>query len=236
MIPGEVSDDRGMFSPFAVAEAATAAGIPAEVKFYTHDITCQPNKTYKYAMRYYLRNPYFQASEKVKAELKQPYYIESPMSAFSKEITVPARVEIYAVKIDPKKPDPAIIVDSAEFDVFVSREGAWQKEHVRVGVGEPIAGRGPDGKEWNSGWALVDVRRNPRSPQTAYLVIADANGKLEKRDPALDTVNQDYQQKNAIPGAVPGGVAPPLQPTNVPPPPGGFNPPVRPGIRTPGAS
>lgn len=233
-IPGE-GVERAMFNPYTELDRYVAAGAPAEVKFYTHDLTCQGSKTYRYRMRYFLRNPFKGASQSVTGAFTDPWYVASPYSDWSKEITIPPRIEIYATKIIPSDKQN-YTADSADFDVFVARQGGWPKVHVHLMPGDPIAGRDNQGNEWNSGWTLVDVRKVPKTGKY-YLLIADANGKMERRDPEMDAQDPNFQLRNAVPGGgVPGtpelGAPPPVVPgggTGAPPP---LRPPptVRPGI------
>jgi hypothetical protein len=235
-IPGEggLPEQHGMFNPFLEMDAAVTAGLPGEVKVYTHDTTCLANKTYRYRMMYYVRNPFFKASGKIQGPIAQAFAVASPVSAWSKDVVIPPRVEIFAIDIKPV--DQKNPTDYAWFDVFVSRDGGWPKEVCRVMPGDPIAGIGADKKEWNSGWTLVDVRKNPKTNK-AYLIIADSNGKLERRDAETDANNPLRLMRNAVPGVAPG-TAPPIGPAVAPPTGIGPTPPaVRPPPRgiVPGA-
>lgn len=212
-IPG-ASNPEGVFYPDQEWMAAAQAGLRDRMAaILAHDVTVQAGKTYRYRLRYHLRNPLFGSIEKgLKSGVADKLVISSEPSDWSKEYTVPARIEFWVNKVNERLGNP----EDVEFEVFVAKPGLWKREVIKVAPGDQIA-KGTD----NSGWALVDVRKNRNNKYE--IVLTDANGVLQERDLQNDIDDPKRHERAGVqpgvPGAVPEGGYIPYE--------GGGTPPVR---------
>lgn len=213
-IPG-LGDPDGVFYPQAIVAAAAAQGAkdyPTDV--LVHDVTVQPGKTYHYRIRYHIRNPLFLQS-KAKLEFRDKLVLTSAWSEWSKEYTVPARVEFWVNAVNTSRLGA---IDSVDFDIFVADpQLGWKPEKVRALPGDQIAKGAGD-----SGWSLVDVR--PLKDKNFEVIVADVNGLLQRRELLAD-VDDPKRRERAGVQEQPGVPAPTPSGTE-----GGFTP----APRTPG--
>jgi hypothetical protein len=204
-VPGAGTPD-GTFVPGDVVQQAMMTGQPdVKVQILAHDVTAQPGKTYRYMVRYYVRNPLWQAPlAELPGAIRDLFAAASKDSQWSKEVKVAPRVEFFVKTVKPRRGAQA--QDEVEMDVFFDRGGQWAPATQTFSPGDAVAGR-----EGSSGWTVVDVRRDPRTrPGVApkyYVIIADENGQLERRDAETDQASPRLRQLRppvVPPGGVPG--------------------------------
>jgi len=219
-IPGAGNAETGgTFNPGDYAYAATQQGLQDyPVTVYGHDITIQPNKTYRYKLRYIIRNPLFLLGPPVKPEYAGKLALFSAFSEWSPDVSVPPRVEFWVQAVTERPGQPA----EAAFNVFVARNDRWEPVKVSALPGDQIA-RG----EANSGWSLVDVRKGPDGKH--FVLLSDTNGRIERRDLEKDQNDPRQRELSGVPEVVapPEGIeSPPTEGgTRIPPPPGRRPPP-----------
>lgn len=223
-VPG-VGDPDGVFYPQVIQQAAINQGLkdlPTNV--LVHDITVQPGKTYRYKIRYHIRNPLFNV-ERVKPEFKNKLVLTSAWSDWSTDYTVPARVEFWVNAVNVPRLG---VIESVDFDVVVADPTAgWKPEKVKAMPGDQIAkGTG------DSGWSLVDVR--PMKDGKNYeIILADVNGTVQRRELQKDIDDPKRRERVGVPeqppvvpglGAGPDSGIPPVRPGRPGAPGRGFTP------------
>ncbi len=185
---------------------------------WTHDTNVKPGKTYKYRMRYRLKNPIFQVFGNIAKDpkLTQQLAIESDWSAWTNNITVPAIVNFYVVNGIPE-------TGPARFEVFTWNHGVQHSETFQAFPGDEVGGPKGD-KDFATGWTVVSFQKDARTGQTQALLV-DAEGHIVARsfggdqsDPLYKTLkNQVAAAKQAeaaatgTPGVTPTGA--PVLPT-----------------------
>lgn len=197
-IPG-AGTPEGVFNPAALLQPAFLAGQPdVKAQILCHDLTVASGKTYRYMIRYHVRNPLWLVGGLAPA-LSDPFAVAAKESAWSKEVSTTPRVEFFAKAVKPKignRPH-----DEVEFDMFFDRGGQWAPSTMTFAAGDQIGGR--DG---NSGWSVVDVRRDTRvrGAPKYYVIVADQAGQTERRDVAGDQ-GKDRLRKLRPPPPPPAG-------------------------------
>jgi hypothetical protein len=230
-IPGESNPD-GLFHPGKLLDAHAANNMPApEVTFIVYDTTMEAGRTYRYRVRYSIRNPLYQYVLPGKEALTSQLAITSAESAWSGEVSTLPRVDFYVRSTG---------LGTATFDVMLKQNNEDVEKGYTFYPGDVIAGDG-----WNSGWMVADVRKSPASKGGGtYVIITDGKGRVERREaqkdqsdkalkyqPAVDPngllPGPDPAVPGGVPGAMPPGVRPPgaLPPGGIPP---GTMPPARP--------
>lgn len=143
-----------------------------DIQIVAHDDTVQPGKTYRYKLRYRIRNPVYKQASAAKPELIKAFSIAAPDGGWSKPVTIRAQVEFYLAEVKNEK---------GAFDVFEWRKGRTQKSRIQVGAGDAIG---------NTGWSVVDIRG---TGQKAYALLMDSTGSVDRHDPEK-TPSDRYQE------------------------------------------
>jgi len=157
-----------------------------------HDLTPQDGKTYRYAIRYRLTNPYWDASggNIATPDITQQFAIISPPSEWSKEITIDSRTKIFATNADAKR-------QRATFDLLEWKDTKWHSTKLEVAPGDSI-----------KDWTIVDIRPE----KDPVVLVLDTEGNIIPHSRGRDT-NADYQSLKALaapaPAAAPAGPATP---------------------------
>jgi hypothetical protein len=157
--------------------------VAADFDIVAHDITAQAGRTYRYALRYSILNPVWRLQgPNIPKNLFEKFALTSADSAWTKEITIPARIKFWLVKANPPT---ATRAGTAEFDVFFWDKN-WQSKRVTAGPGDPIG---------DSAWTVVDVRNDVKNKREfPYVLITDQNARTVRRDPKTDLNDSEYQQ------------------------------------------
>jgi hypothetical protein len=184
-VPGQGSQD-GMFNLQMAAQQ-----IPT-FEFWTHDLTAQPGKTYRYTVRYAILNPVWQQTTAAPEKLTKQFALMSPNSQPSDEVQIPLRMEFFVRVITPK-------TSTAQLDLFTWKEGGWTVQAITVVPGDPIG---------DSKWVVVDVRSEGRDNARQYVLVADPNSQLQRRTIRQDEQSERYQQLKMLAGVPPPGGAP----------------------------
>lgn len=155
------------------------------ITVWTHDDSVQPGKTYRYKMRYAVKNPIY----KVTPVAKNPkdadvFALYSDFSDFSQTISIPPLTNFFVKANFMNSP-------TVSFDVFTWSDGEEHKTTVKVGPGDEIGGV-ENNIDYSTGWTLVDVRQDVRGD--TYVLLVDARGNLTRRDFRSDQANPHYQE------------------------------------------
>ena len=202
---------------------ALAAKSP-DLCVYIVDNSADAGKTYRYRIVYKALNPLFNKAPQ-KASNKNwvnQFDLDSPMSDFSPEITVPVQTYFYCGKSQGVTKTAA-----SPFDVFTWSNGKWQKGSFNVNLGDPIGGVDAS-VDYSTGYSFVD--RHMTKSNKILVTVVDREGIAELRDTAKDAGSSDYKEKVAwveqTKNGGPQAGSNPNQPGGLPPgfggPPGGF--------------
>jgi hypothetical protein len=159
--------------PFNPSQAAEFTG-------WTYDETAEAGKTYRYAVRYRLLNPLFgtfNIARDPAAALKMS--IESPLSAWSEEVTIPSTMHLYVAQRF------AANARELRMRIFKWEQGAWQAATATVSSGDPITAT-ENGIDFSTGWTVVDIRVDPADATKSYVLLLDPSGNLVRRDADTD--------------------------------------------------
>ncbi len=195
--------------PFAPAQLSD------DVECWAHDDTVQPEKTYRYAMVYKIRNPLFRTNLTKNPQDSEQFAIASPQSDWTKPITVRSLTFFY---VSSGSTDGR----NVRFDLYRWAGGKWHQFTQTVSPGDQI-GVLNDGVDYTTGWTVVDIY-----PQDTRVVLSDESGELRVRDlrsDQNDPTYKDLQNKTYVPPATPAGGAAGTPPGTPP----GANPGGRPG-------
>ena len=113
--PGEF-DPRAVVPNPANPQAQQQGGVPAnqqmtDVTAWAHDATVQPGKTYRYKVRYKIKNPIWRTVNIAdNKNLSQDYYIASADSDWTSEVHVPQLTTFFIASLNPN--------GTARMDVF----------------------------------------------------------------------------------------------------------------------
>ncbi|HEX8521595.1 MAG TPA: hypothetical protein VF669_05005 [Tepidisphaeraceae bacterium] len=179
-----------------------------------HDIHVTPGKSYKYKMRYRIRNPLFGVINVAKnPAFAQQFAIVSPDSEWSKIIVVPAKTNFFVARnIGPN-------ADKVAFDVFKWEEGIQHQATFIIAPGDMLGGQNSN-VDYTTDWTLVGFQQDPRT-QDVQILLVDKEGSLMTRSAKQDQNNDLYKRlkelvRAAQPTAGAGGA-----PTGLPAVPGG---------------
>jgi hypothetical protein len=206
-----------MVVPVAVAAVAVPKGFtmptgnfaPGAMKedFYVwaHDDSVQPDHTYRYKLRYHLKNPLFRYNTPDPKVARQ-FSIASAEGEWSQPVYVPPTVYIFLAG------GFMTSGGQAKFDTLRWQDGVWTKRTFTASPGDQVGNS--DGSD-NTGWTLVDTRLDliTREPK---VILADAAGNLTVRSLRVDQSLIIQTQKDigyveparVVPGANPDGMPP----------------------------
>jgi len=184
---------QGEFDPRTLVTAnAAVAGAPpgnqnmTNVVAWAHDWKAQPGHTYRYMVRYKIKNPVWLTGNVTKEKaMADQFAITSVESAWTQPVTVPSVVRFYFASAG------GIGGSKARVQVYRWQDGETHRQEFSVMPGDAI-GNDASGVDYNTGWTLVDLRPEPKGDRTvAWLLNADGN--LVKRDVKADV--DDPQKK-----------------------------------------
>lgn len=156
-----------------------------DVEIWVHDDTAQAGKTYRYKVRYAIKNPLFKVVNAVKdRKVADVLAIWSAYSDPGTQVTIPSKTNFF---VSANMGGSTMVA----FDVFTWQAGEQHKQTVRVGPGDMIGGD-EDGVDYTTGSTVVDVRRDPRGD--TYVLLMDADGTVERRDLRSDQQKDLYQK------------------------------------------
>jgi hypothetical protein len=161
-----------------------------------HDDTVRPGKTYRYKVRYTVKNPVYGAKGIANPPaLADGFNIASADSAWTDEVSIGERAYYYVVRT-------IVSNGSAEFEVYTFGQGKWNVSKFIAFAGDAIGGK-KDEVDYSTGYTVVDVR-SERNDQV--VVLADAEGNLKRR--SLRTDSSD-QQRDKLKQQIAAATAPP---------------------------
>ncbi len=208
-IPGDPAPAAPAATPTLGATGAPAADLtpvepgefdPAQTpdaQIIIHDTSVKPSHTYRYRVAYAIKNPLFNyniGAEKDRSVLA----VWSQPGVWTNEITTPSRYTFFVKRVDRNLKDESL--STATFDLFGKVEGK-----LKPILNQAVNSGGAIGQ---TGWTVVDIRFDPRLkfPNNRYVLVADPNGKVYRRDEDHDKQNPDYDNlKNLANNAAAAG-------------------------------
>lgn len=214
-----------------------------DVFVWVHDDTVEPGKTYRYKIRYRLKNPVYRSSAVADPKLARQFALVSEESNWSDPVVIPPTVYVFLAS------GVTSGTTSAKFEVLRWQNGKWYDKSFNVQPGDVIGAKDKESDvDYTTQWTLVDMKSDVVTLEPK-VVLADPDGELITRSLRNDQtevlsvkkqVGYVEPVKPTAPGAVPG--APGAMPPGVVMPPGmmppGMMPPgmMPPGMRQPGAT
>ena len=183
------------------------------IEMWAHDDTVQAGKTYRYHIRYKVKNPIFLQRNIVNdPKLADQFAIASDWSAWTSPVQVPPLVNFFVS--NSKAPQR----NTVRFQVFRWDQGQEKSETFEVGPGDEVGGV-KNGVDYSTGWTVVDFREDARQNDTQILLVNNKDGtitvrsyKADYNDPLYQSLKQQLQPPpgptaGGQPGA-PGAIAP----------------------------
>jgi hypothetical protein len=155
------------------------------------DDTVEPGKSYRYKVRYKIKNPVFQIfNAKQPQNLANVFAITSPDSAWTQPVSIPPLTRFFVASLFNNK---------VSLQIFRWQNGELHTHTVNVAPGDLISYKDPTGIDYSTGWTLVDITNDPGRHNLPMIIVSDPSGKLSRRDFESDNNDPEYQKmKNLI--------------------------------------
>lgn len=183
---------------------------PRDIEAWAHDDNVSAGKTYRYKMRYRLKNPIFGANNIAEPEaLSQQFALVSEFSDWTTPVTVPSLVNFFVAGGFVKNRG------TVDFEIFRWDEGQQKAERFSVGPGDVVGGE-RNGVDFSTDWTVVDFREDPRTNDSQILLVNNKDGSVIARSFSGDRNDKLYQALKAqvktaadAAAAAAGGAVPP---------------------------
>jgi hypothetical protein len=161
-----------------------------DIVVWAHDDTAQPGKTYRYKIRYYLKNPVMQTQNVCKPPaLADLFYITSADSAWTDAVNVKSETNFFAVAVRPAR-NPTVT-----FDIFRWKNGAWQMQTAEAGPGDMVGGIDPATQtDFTTGLTLITVIRDPNKLENQSVLLTTDGGLLVRHELSVDQNNPEHKK------------------------------------------
>lgn len=168
MPPGGNGNNAGVINPF---------NLNTDILVWVIDETVTPGQTYRYRIKYEIKNPVFDVKQMAPDKLTQELVITSPPSNWGDPIKAPPITKFWLSNAQK---------DQADLDVFQYVNGEWKKNNLKASPGDVIPG---------TNLTLVDVR--PVEPGHGggdkYVLLTSDTGDILRHDLNADKADPDYQ-------------------------------------------
>jgi hypothetical protein len=207
-MPGMNPADAGNGNPGTIPQGAFNPVTQTNFTVWAHDDSVQPGRTYRYKINYVIKNPVLGTFNVCNPQkLADQFTIVSADSAWSAPVTVQSETNFFVVQVAPNLNAP-----KATFEIYIWKNGAWQKQTFEAHAGDMIGGpegTGATAVDFTTGWSLVDVRDDPHNPDGKIVILTSNNGKIIARDSAQDRASPEHQRLDGLvpPPAAPGNAA-----------------------------
>ena len=164
---------------------------PREVEMWAHDDNVQAGKTYRYKVRYHLKNPIFgSANAATDPALSNQFALTSEFSDWTTPVTVPSLVNFFVAG--------GVVGGrgTVAFEIFRWDEGQQKSERFEIGPGDPVGGE-RNGVDFSTDWTVVDFRADPRANDPQILLVNNKDGKVIARSFQTDNKDKLYQALKA---------------------------------------
>jgi hypothetical protein len=180
----------------------------ADIVVWAHDDTVQPGKTYRYALRYYLKNPVMQTQHVCNPQkLADQFYIQSTDSSWTDPVTVKSETNFFVVSVSSSTRNPAV-----RFDIFRWKNGVWQMQTTNAGPGDMVGSVDPTTQtDFTTGLTVVAVLPDSLNPKT--ILLTTEGGTVLRRDLTADQNSPEHKKlKDQALGPKTTAAAPALAP------------------------
>jgi hypothetical protein len=166
---------------------------------FQHDDSVQPGKSYRYRMRYLILNPvYQQPAAAADAKIAAQFRWESEWSEWTQPVDVQSRLSFFVSS------QITTGANAVSMEVFQFVNGRMTSKTFNVQPGDLIGGTDAAAGDFNTGFTLVDIRRDPSRNENYALILAP-DGSLIRRDGG-DRSSQRYQDlRRQLSATVPVG-------------------------------
>lgn len=172
-----------------VAGAAGATAPMTSVVGWAHDAKPEPGKTYRYAIRYKIKNPIWATRGEAKPQtLADQFALVSADSGWTPPVSVKSIVTFYFAS------GGGFGRTEAQVDVYRWQDGLTHKKRFRIGPGDAI-GLEAEGVDYSTGYTLVDLRNDARDRPIAWLLGPD--GIMIKRDVRIDMESPQHREMDS---------------------------------------
>lgn len=188
----------GAFIPGMVGVPG-AGGAPGaamnNIVIWVHDDTVQPGKTYRYRIKYILKNPVYNTKNLAAPAIAQQFAIPSQPCAWTEPVTIATRTQYFIVGAFPTR-------NTVKVAVYRWQEGRLNYKEFTVQPGDTI-GANDGAIDYSTNQTVVDVRED-----TSVLVMDD-KGQLKSRSFSADQKDPELKklQQQANPAAAPAAAA-----------------------------
>jgi hypothetical protein len=155
---------------------------------WLHDDSVRAGKTYRYSVRYSIKNPIFAtANVSTDPKLAEVFAIHSPVGEWSEAITIRQLTRFFIAG------NWAPGSNTVRFEVFTWAQGGWTSKVFPASPGDQIGGT-DTAADYSTGWTVVDLRSDLRNPGDTYVLLLDPAGKVVRRDFRSDQSNLEFQK------------------------------------------
>jgi hypothetical protein len=164
--------------PGAVPSGPFAPANASDIQIWVHDVTVEPGKTYRYRLKYAIKNPVFGANAACNPpKLGDVFVLESEPSEPTKSVTIPNTVIFFATAVPMLGQEPRNVI----FEVFTWTVNGLTKQIVQANPGDLID---PTLKI-----TLVDIR-----DKGATIILMDEHGALSSRNVHVDAKAKELDE------------------------------------------
>jgi hypothetical protein len=157
-----------------------------EVEIWAHDDQVAAGKTYRYKMRYKLKNPIFGTNAGDPATLGEQFALISEFSPWTTPITVPSLVNFFVAGggLGGR--------NTVEFEIYRWDQGQQKVERFSVSPGD-VVGWAKNGVDFSTDWTVVDFREDARANDRQILLVNNKDGKVVARSFQADAKDKLYE-------------------------------------------
>jgi hypothetical protein len=154
-----------------------------DVVMMVHDDQTEPGKTYRYRVRYAIKNPLYQYPEACEnPDDAAIFAVWSEYSNWSAPIKIPLTTNFYVLARDYG-------TDAIRFEIFKWERGVTHSLIDKAAPGDDI-GQKENNADFTTGWTVVDVLQKEGELQ---VIVMDADGNTRSRS-SRDIDTPEYKQ------------------------------------------
>lgn len=167
--PPQGNNANGNIDPF---------NLTSDILLWAIDDTVTPGQTYRYRIKYVMKNPVFDVKNMAPNNLTVELSVVSAPSNWSEPVKAPPMTKFWVAGAQR---------DRATLDVFQYVGGEWKPtKNLPAGPGDEVPG---------TDLTLVDVRpTDPNHSREKYVLLTSNTGDLLRRDVSADEADPDHQQ------------------------------------------
>lgn len=166
--PGGNGNNQGIINPM---------NLNNDILIWANDETATPGQTYRYRIRYIIKNPVFALANMAPNNLTNQLAIPSAYSAWSDPVKAPPVTKFWVSEAQR---------DTAKLDVFRYSDGKWTTTNMTAHPGDEVPG---------TDLTLVDVRAvDPAHAAEKYVLLTSDTGEMIRHDVNTDKSDPDHEQ------------------------------------------